>query len=434
MLGHLFLTLALLGQADTAEKAKTPPPVEDEARQKLRREVEKLERDILRGDLNQRERATQKLIELGPDVLEVLRASDSSTPAELKLVRDNVRKQLEKQVAEAAAKPTLITLKGEMPLSQVMDALQKQSGHNLIDSRERRGQPKEDPKIKVNFAKTPFWDAMDQVLDAAKLIYDYPDLPGVAYVAREPGQQMGRAVAYTGPLRVEVVKIAAERNLRASSGHRLELDLELFWEPSLSPVHVAIPMSSIAAVDENGKSLEVAQRGSVEQEIPLRTLYSELSLPFVAPSRDAKKVSLLKGKLDLLVLGRIGTFEFTKLERDQKERRTQSQSGVDVILEGVRQNGEVWQARVIVAFKDAEGALASHRDWVLNNETYILDSSGKKITYDGLETFKRTENEIGVAYNYDLEKGPNGLTLIYKTPSVIMNVPLDFEIKDLDLP
>jgi hypothetical protein len=132
--------------------------------------------------------------------------------------------------------------------------------------------------------------------------------------------------------------------------------------------------------------------------------------------------------------GRTGTFEFAKLDRNQKDRRVLSQSGVDVILEGVRQNGDVWQVRVVLNFKNAKGATATQRDWVVKNDTYLVDSAGKPIAFDGLELYHRTDNEIGVAYNYDLEKGPEGFTLIYKTPSVIMSLPLEFAIKDLELP
>ena len=38
----------------------------------------------------------------------------------------------EKQLLEAAAKASLVTLKGEMPLSKALAALEKQSGNKIV--------------------------------------------------------------------------------------------------------------------------------------------------------------------------------------------------------------------------------------------------------------------------------------------------------------
>ena len=54
------------------------------------------------------------------------------------------------------------------------------------------------------------------------------------------------------------------------------------------------------------------------------------------------------------------------------------------------------------------------------------------IEHNGYELYRRTENEVGLLYSYDLENGPDGLTLVYNTPSLIMNLPVAFEIKDID--
>ena len=62
------------------------------------------------------------------------------------------------------------------------------------------------------------------------------------------------------------------------------------------------------------------------------------------------------------------------------------------------------------------------------------NAKGEQIANDGYELYRRTENEVGLLYNYDLPNGPDGLTLIYNTPSLIMNLPVAFEIKDIELP
>jgi hypothetical protein len=39
-----------------------------------------------------------------------------------------------------------------------------------------------------------------------------------------------------------------------------------------------------------------------------------------------------------------------------------------------------------------------------------------------------------MAYYFDLEDGPQGLTFVYKTPAVVTLLPVEYELKDLELP
>ena len=39
-----------------------------------------------------------------------------------------------------------------------------------------------------------------------------------------------------------------------------------------------------------------------------------------------------------------------------------------------------------------------------------------------------------MAYKFVLPKGLKGYTFVYKTPTAIVSLPIDYELKDLDLP
>ena len=133
-----------------------------------------------------------------------------------------VRQKLQRLAADAAAKPSTITLRADaMPLSKVLAAFEQQSGNTIVDSREKLGQPVTDPELKVKFDKTPFWPALDQVLDQAGLtLYPFAEQPGLNVVAA-PGQaaaaRTGRA-CYVGPFRIEPVEVIARRELRQPDG------------------------------------------------------------------------------------------------------------------------------------------------------------------------------------------------------------------------
>lgn len=79
-------------------------------------------------------------------------------------------------------------------------------------------------------------------------------------------------------------------------------------------------------------------------------------------------------------------------------------------------------------------ALRSHRGWVFDNKTFLLDENGEEIDHAGFETTLQTEEEIGLAYLFDHEPGVEGLTWVYRTPSSVHRFPVDYELKDLELP
>jgi hypothetical protein len=439
MMWSLVLACALVAQAEEQPKAKADAADTDReaAQKKLEEEVGRLINRYVRGNLEQKQQVIQELLDKGPDILEVLPPIDDATSADRKQLLSAVRPKLEKQLAENSAKPTLITLKGEMPLSQAIAALQKQSGNAIVDQREEAP----DATIKVDVSKIPFWQALDGVLDVAGLTTNlYADQPGVAIMMRPEGELplSARRVAYSGPFRIEATNVLARRSLRASERQLMQLSLEVAWEPRLSPINVRLPLADLKVIDDQGAPIPVGGEGTSESDVTPGTFGKELTVPLTLPGRDVKKIASLKGNMEVMVPGRTATFKFEKLKRGDADLKTplarQGHSGVQVVLHRIVQNGDVWQVGIVLRFESAEGALASHRGWYFNNETYLLDAKGERIEHNGYELYRRTENEAGIAYSYDLEKGPEGLTLVYKTPSLIMNLPVTFEIKDIELP
>jgi hypothetical protein len=87
-----------------------------------------------------------------------------------------------------------------------------------------------------------------------------------------------------------------------------------------------------------------------------------------------------------------------------------------------------------VRFGEADKALESHRGWIHNNEAYLVDSQGERIDNYGSEAYRQDVNEIGVAYLFDREEGLKGCKLVYKTPVLIVKMPVEYELKDIELP
>jgi hypothetical protein len=420
----MLLGCLLLGQA------VGQPPNETEA------VVRRLVRQLDAPQLAERDAAEQELIQLGPDVLDLLPPATSRTSAEVQQRVARVRRTLEQMAAKSAAEPSRVTLRGDpMKLSKCLEEISRQTGNRIVDFREKFNQETTDPDVKVDFEKTPFWEALDGVLDQAKLmVYPFGPERAVYVVGRpETTAPADRGSFDSGPFRFIPLDLDARRGLRDPSESALRLRMQVVWEPRLAPIVLKQPAAKLKAVDERGRSLAI-EAGPAELEVPVdpTAVAVELTLPLALPPRETKRIEQLDGTLEALLPGREETFRFDKLiDAKNVEKRV---AGVMVTLERVRKNNEIWEVWVRVQFDEASGALESHRGWVFNNPAYLEGPDGKQIDNDGFETTRRTETEIGLAYLFDLEKPPSDLTFVYKTPSTIISTSFDYQFKAIELP
>ena len=430
----MFTTLVLLtglALGQTAEKAGGEASLAEKVRELVGRQ------GLGHAELAKREAAERQLVELGPDVLPLLPTVTPRTPAEDRIRLQRVRGALVNAAVASATKPSLVTLSGEMPVSEAIAKISEQTGNKLVDYRERFNQEGANPKIKVALEKVPFWQALDTVLDAASLtIYNYDEEKGaLAYTSRgdNAAPRVGRA-SYGGLFRLEPSKIEAARDLKASQMHSLKLTVDAVWEPRVRPIVLEVPLGDISAKDENGKDIEI-DRGEGTLEVPVEASGAavEIEFPLVAPERNVKRLGSLKGKMTGVVLGKIESFEFSDI--DKAKSAELERGGVTVVLENCRKNGDIYDISMRVRFGQAGNALESHRGWIYDNECYLEDAKGSRVENAGLEATLLGNNEVGVAYKFNLEgETPAKYKFIYKTPAAIIRVPVEFEIRAVDLP
>ncbi len=162
---------------------------------------------------------------------------------------------------------------------------------------------------------------------------------------------------------------------------------------------------------------------------------TDLQLSLSLPARSVEKIATLRGKLLALVPGREETFRFEKLASNKEV--VQRRGGVVVTLVRTRRNGEIWDLHMTVAFDESSDALSSHFDWVYHNVSYLAGSDGQPMDYVSIERTHETESEVGLIYSYELPEGKKdlqGLTWVYRTPAAIVELPVEFELKDIPLP
>ena len=229
------------------------------------------------------------------------------------------------------------------------------------------------------------------------------------------------------------MEVQTQRNLRQPQRQTLKLQLEVAWEPRLRPIAISQPVADITATTDSGQALTVSQPDAVlDVEVPAGTQAAEIVLPFALPPREAKRITTLRGKLRALVPGRQVKFQFDDLANaaGKSERR----GGVQVTLDNVRKNNAIWELHMRLALDEGNEALQSHRGWAFQNLSYLVDKNGEQIDNAGFETTRQTANEVGVAYLFDLPEGIEGLSWVYETPAAIVELPVEYEIKDIELP
>jgi len=410
--------------------------VDAAAQDDLRLEVRRLVRQLDSPQLLQREEAEQKLLALGPKILDLLPPITERTPAEVKQRLRRIRQKLQQAAAEAVARASLVTLQGkDLPLSKVLAAIEQQTGNKLVDYRRRFGHQSTDPKLDVEFDETPFWQALDQVLDQAGLTtYAYGKPGAISIIRRQQGRTpRGGRASYSGPFRFEPTAILAQRDLRDPGNTSLRLKMEIAWEPRLSPISLKQKMAQLKAVDDGGKPLSVDDAAAeLEASAGRGAAAVEMILPWRLPPRSVSRIASLSGTLTAMIPGKVETFSFENLPGAKgTEKRI---AGVTVILEQARKNNELWEVRVRIRFDSPGEALASHRGWIFNNEAYLEGPDGKRVEYETLETTRQAANEVGVAYLFSLDAPLADYKFVYKTPGVIVATGFDYEIKDVKLP
>jgi hypothetical protein len=438
----LILTASPTTSVALGGEEKSAAPKTDE---QLSREIGQLVQQLNADQAAERDAAETKLLELAGATMDdtdrflaLLPEDNDQMPLAVRERLSHIRQQLEDRVAKVAVEATTVTLSAnEMPLAEVFAAIEKQTGNKLLDNRQQEGDGEDAAAngITIELKAEPFWPAIDQILDKGNLgVYSYGGEEALSIVSRASDERPRHGAGnYAGPFRIEILEIQSQRNLRQPQRQSLKLQMEVAWEPRLRPIALSQPVADVKATTDSGQELQVTQPEAVlDVEVPQGTQAAEIVLPFGLPPRDSKRITTLRGKLRALVPGRQVKFQFDDLAN--AAGKTERRGGVQVTLDDVRKNNAIWEVHMRMALDEDNEALQSHRGWAFQNLSYLVGKDGEQFDNAGFETTRQTANEVGVAYLFDLPAGIEGLSWVYETPAAIVEVPVEYELKDIELP
>ena len=416
-------------EEDIEDKEEDKGKDEREAKRRaLALKVRELVRQLDADTLKERDAAEQELTKLGATIVDLLPPTNRNMPGDVRQRLTRISNAIQTSAANISGDPSKVTLSGDIRLDEALKELEQQSGNPFSGA---TGEV-----VTTGFRNELYLKAVDSLLDQANLtVRMYGGEPGTLTLVERPEDEAPRAerAVYAGAFRLEPLRVQSVRNLRNPAVQGCRVALRVEWEPRLRPISIIQSLADLVVTDDLGNELSVEGQGNRGSEVLPGASGIELELPFSLPDRKAAKIASLKGKLMALVPGRVETFQFNR-RLDESAGMELRKAGCTVVLDRVRKNGDLHQVMVRVRFDEAREALESHRGWFMQNEAFIVDAKGRRIAHASREQYQQSAEEVGVSYYFALEDGLDGCRFVYRSPSMILQLPVEYEVKDIPLP
>jgi hypothetical protein len=338
--------------------------------------------------------------------------------------------------AEELLKPTRLKLiSAGADLAPVLADIEKQTGNKLIDHTGDSGEAEPLGGWNFSLSDREFWPLIDKFLDAASLEpAAHSSEEGLPIERRVAGMspRYGKAV-YVGPFRLEVTEVTSRLGTRFYGDHRASVTLEVMWEPRLKPLAFAQSVQTLEMIADETTPVELDESaGELSVEAAKDTHAVELHIPLQLPPKQLETISSLKGRIKALVSTRNAEFRFDDLTKSGK---TESDGGVTVTLETVRQNQGLCEVHMRLTFDEKLPSHVAQGSWNFQNATYLENAAGEKLDHAGFESMTQGERTLGLAYFFDVPEEKLGeYEWVYHASVGIVEVPIAFELKDVRLP
>lgn len=375
-----------------------------------------------------RKAAEKSLIEAGPQALKFL--PDANPGASIEAIERlaRVRKALTETKTEEQASAIVVHLDQAETLGEGLEAISRDSGVEFEFSGD------ESVPIQTTSAPLSFWHSVDMVLDQADLDINF--YGGDRTMLQLVGRQADRpsrvdSAAYAGVYRIEPTSVTSRRELRQSEMSGLNIGIEISWEPRLTPIGLTIPISQLSGRLDDGALLKPQQSGdTIDIATNSDIAFSEFFFPMQLPAGKPQEVTSLSGVIRALLPGKMQTFEIptTDVGRDIQI------DSMTVRIEEIRKNGPLHEVRISIKMDDPGRALESHRHWILENEVFMKRKDESRADHLTYELYRQSADGVGVGYLFDLGDNANQCTLIYKSPTAVINNEVPFVIQDIPLP
>lgn len=406
-----------------------------------------------------RQRAEEELLKLGPPALKWLPEPESfGSRATAEAVR-RVRAKLERQKAEESVEATRLTTVGSQSVGETLQRLSKETGNVIVTddlSKELLSKSVELPE------RPTFWEVIEAASRQHDLSWSFVGSPArLRLFPMTPAEQVHspRAVlasAQAKAFRVSLKSIRERKIVGDSSGPLLRLELEVMSEPRLRPLFLKCAAADLAVngARKNTKSDLRWQPFSPEAKLELTfgQGHRQMSVPldFRKPEGDWDSLSV-SGMMRVETAAGEEPLEFPPGAEARGVSRRRGGVTVKVLrweTIGLAKDNRL-EVTALVTYDTGGPAFESHRSWMLFNVAGLVragmmptEKGASSAAVNDVSLLKPTHTDSDVqpdgsmAVTYRFEKlplPPSEYRFRYVAPTLILDVPLEFELRDVPL-
>lgn len=389
-------------------------------------------------------KAKEALIKLGGRILPLLPAPGTPQAggrAEKRLAE--VREALE-SAGNGTTTASKVTLKGEaIRLSDVMKALQQQTGNTLIDLREQSGQVATNPSLNLELADKPFFEALDEVAGKAGLTLNYYNAEGAIGFLEGPMAMQAEAtprpepfVAYVDAFRVTLNQLLVSRDF-AQGSSMANFRMEFVWEPRLRPLAMKLDTGKIKARDDKNRPIEATVSGeSMELAIRPENPIVDLNLNLSAPPRDAAKIASFEIETELT----LPTTTYRLAVPDITATEAKAEAGKSSLkILSFEADPPVWKVRAELSSPRPAGAanVDSYQQSGLAPVVALTKADSARIPLNGGFSVGPGSAPGKLVYELlfvDITGRPQDHGLVVEIPGELKTIPVRWTFRDIPLP
>ncbi|MEO1999070.1 MAG: hypothetical protein ABGZ17_27805, partial [Planctomycetaceae bacterium] len=432
LLGWWSLASAGSGWAQTPQR---PQPLDQSIRVKVSQLIESLDAD----QRAERIRAERELRSLGPGVLSVLPDPRVLTSESARVILRQLRIELERQRARASVQASSVSLSGPYTVAQALTAVTAQTGNQIDVTGLNPAQLQQRMRFPEPGTPETFWPFLDELSGRF----------GWKCVAGESGRQAVRLIessgspgriAYSGPVRVVLVRSVLQPVFGAPGSDKLRCKMELYVEPRLRPLFLRITGQSITAQSQAGVNFRPLSLSGASLELPLG--HDRRRVPFhvdfIKPQAESSPRFSLRGDVSLQLAAAESQFRFAGLRNANNVARRRN--GVTVVLrratfKSLPDQSVTARVTITVVYDAGGPPFESHRTWIFHNAAHLVSAVGRRLTtQDGFQIERQSDGGVQITFIFrGLEPPATDCRFVYVAPTLITKIPVRFRFADVPL-
>lgn len=408
-----------------------------------------------------RQRAEEELLKLGPPALKWLPEPESlGSRATAEAIR-RVRAKLERQKAEESVHATRLTGAGSQSVGETLQRLTKETGNVIVIddlSKELLSKP-----VKLSEQPT-FWDVIEATSRQHELSWSFTGSPArlrlfpMTTAAMDDSPRVVLAATQAKAFRVALKSIRERTVVGQDSGPLLRLELDVMSEPRLRPLFLKCAVADVAVSGARKTTKDKPAAAGWQPFSPDAKLEltfgqgrKQMSVPldFRRPEGDWSSLSVT-GKLHIETAAGEEPLEFPAGAEARGVSRRRGGVTVKVLRwesGGAKDNG--LDVTALVTYDTGGPAFESHRSWMLFNVAGLVragmmptEKPASGVAMNDVSLLKPThidsdvQPDGSIAVTYRFEKLPlpaSEYRFRYVAPTLILDVPLEFELRDVPL-